>query len=243
MTLAQYFNSQFTFAQTMDFFIRILVASACGAVIGLERTKRFKEAGIRTHVMVACASALFMILSKYAFVDLTNPDGTFFNGTKGADTSRIAAGIVSGISFLGAGIIFRNGSTVKGLTTAAGIWATSGIGMAIGSGFFWLGIFVTVIITIFQFVMHKYTVGADSYTTNNLKFTVAETEALSFRRTIITKIEELEGQIIDCTISHLDNGLTRYDITVKIRRGITMDELVKFMQEHPEIVAGANTSV
>ena len=63
MTLAQYFNSQFDLAQTLDFFIRILVACACGAIIGLERTKRFKEAGIRTHVIVACASALFMITS------------------------------------------------------------------------------------------------------------------------------------------------------------------------------------
>lgn len=128
MTLCEYFNSQFSIMQNLDFLVRILAACFCGACIGFERTKRFKEAGIRTHIIVCCAAALIMIVSKYGFADLTYADGSVFNGTRGADPARIAAQVVSGISFLGAGVIFKNGSTVKGLTTAAGIWATAGIG-------------------------------------------------------------------------------------------------------------------
>lgn len=96
---------------------------------GLERTKRLKEAGIRTHCLVCCASALIMIVSKYAFADLSVGDAFFF-GDRGADPARIAAQVVSGISFIGLAVIYRNGSTLKGLTTAAGIWATAGIGLA-----------------------------------------------------------------------------------------------------------------
>ena len=138
MTLVSYMNSQFDLMQNLDFFIRMIVACLCGACIGIERTKRFKEAGIRTHIIVCCASALIMVVSKYGFADLTGVDGMDFNGTKGVDASRIASQVVSGISFLGAGLIYKNGSAVKGLTTAAGIWATSGIGLAIGAGLTYL---------------------------------------------------------------------------------------------------------
>ena len=71
MTLCEYFNGQFSLAQNIDFFIRILAACFCGACIGFERSKRFKEAGIRTHIIVCCAAALIMIISKYGFADLT----------------------------------------------------------------------------------------------------------------------------------------------------------------------------
>ena len=116
----------------LAFLIRVLVATLCGGAVGYERTKRLKEAGIRTHCLVCCASALIMIVSKYAFADLS-VDGLFFPGDRGADPARIAAQVVSGISFIGLAVIYRNGSTLKGLTTAAGIWATAGIGMAIGA--------------------------------------------------------------------------------------------------------------
>ena len=103
---------------------------ACGSVIGLERSRRLKGAGIRTHSVVAAASCLLMIISKYGFTDLV-VSGMEFAGTKGADPSRIAAQIVSGVSFLGVGIIYRDVRyATKGLTTAAGIWAVAAIGMS-----------------------------------------------------------------------------------------------------------------
>ena len=107
----------------LEWMLRVVVAGGLGFCIGMERSYRRKEAGIRTHCIVALASALFMILSKYAFMDCGTIDGL-----RGADASRIASQVVSGISFLGAGIIVHHGGlTVKGLTTAAGIWCTSAI--------------------------------------------------------------------------------------------------------------------
>ena len=77
MTLCEYFNSQFSVTQNLDFMLRILLSCLCGACIGFERTKRFKEAGIRTHIIVCCASSLIMVVSKYGFADLTDAGGYF----------------------------------------------------------------------------------------------------------------------------------------------------------------------
>lgn len=137
MILVEYLNSQFSLAQNLDFFIRILTASLCGACIGFERSKRYKEAGIRTHIIVCCAASLMMIVSKYGFADLTDAAGAAYNGTRGADAARIAAQVVSGISFLGAGtILVTRQNQVKGLTTAAGLWAVACLGLALGAGFY-----------------------------------------------------------------------------------------------------------
>ena len=107
---------------------RILIAGLCGALIGFERKNRKKEAGIRTHIIVALASSLMMIISKYGFFDIIS--GNLFPGIDvRLDPSRIASCIVSGIGFLGAGMIFTYKKTITGLTTAAGIWATAGVGM------------------------------------------------------------------------------------------------------------------
>ena len=128
---------------TVDYILRVVIATFCGAIIGLERTKRSKEAGIRTHCIIACASALIMVISKYGFTDMTDALGHTFAGTRGADPARVAAQVVSGISFLGAGVIFKNGNTVKGLTTAAGIWATAAVGLACGSGMYYICLLYT----------------------------------------------------------------------------------------------------
>ena len=97
-----------TVFDNLEFFIRIVLAAILGALVGLDRSKLQKEAGVRTHCIIACTSALFMILSKYAFVDLVGVDGL-----RGADPARIAAQVVSGISFLGAGVIFKNGNSIR----------------------------------------------------------------------------------------------------------------------------------
>ena len=228
MTLIEYFNGQFSIMQNLDFVARILLACFCGACIGFERSKRFKEAGIRTHVIVCCASALIMIVSKYGFADLTDADGLVFNGTRGADPARVAAQVVSGISFLGAGVIFKNGSTVKGLTTAAGIWATAGIGLALGCGMYFTGIFVTLMIGIFQVATHRFTVGADSFTTNRLRFTVREDE--EFEPQVRAQLQNWEAQILSSSITRRDNGLISYDLTLKMTRGISIDDVDALMQ-------------
>src|SRR5699024_12164834 len=100
-----------------EYVIRLVLAGIIGAVIGVDREKRFKEAGLRTHFLVAIGSAVFMIVSKYAFYDVIADDIIL-------DPSRVAAAIPSGIGFLGAGMILIQRTSIQGLTTAAGIWAT-----------------------------------------------------------------------------------------------------------------------
>lgn len=102
-------------AVQLEYLLRILLAAVCGIIIGYERKKRGKGAGIRTHLVVALASSLMMIISKYGFADMTIGE----NGVRGADGARIAAQIVSGVGFLGAGMIYFNKNSVRGLTTAA----------------------------------------------------------------------------------------------------------------------------
>lgn len=122
---------------TIELIFRPLVAGLLGAIIGLDRAYRAKEAGFRTHFLVCLGSALFMVVSQYGFSDVLQEGITRF------DPGRIAAQVVSGIGFIGAGTIIIHRQFVRGLTTAAGLWATSGIGLAIGGGLYWLGIAAT----------------------------------------------------------------------------------------------------
>lgn len=137
-----------------EYLLRLFVAAICGAVIGFERKNRSKEAGIRTHCLVAMGAALMMIVSKYAFFDLIEPDFRFAESIK-LDPSRVASNIANGIGFLGAGMIFVQKRTITGLTTAAGIWTTSGIGMAIGGGMYFIGICASVIVLLMQIFLHR----------------------------------------------------------------------------------------
>ncbi len=125
------------FATELDLIGRLLLAAVLGAVIGVEREIHDHPAGIRTHLLVALGSALFTVLS---IVGFPSPDGS------ATDPSRVAAQIVTGIGFLGAGAILKYGPSVRGLTTAASLWAAAGIGMASGAGWPVLGIATTVIV-------------------------------------------------------------------------------------------------
>jgi putative Mg2+ transporter-C (MgtC) family protein len=124
--------------------LRLAVAAALGGAIGIERELRDREAGIRTHLLVSLGSALFTIVSAYAFHSFLASGATVVR----ADPTRIAAQIVTGIGFLGAGAIIREGLSVRGLTTAATLWVVAAIGMACGAGWYWAAV-VTTAITIF----------------------------------------------------------------------------------------------
>lgn len=118
----------------VELLVRIALAAVCGIAVGYERMSHYKAAGVKTHMIVGLSAALIMVVSKYGFAD-----------TGGTDGSRVASQIVSGIGFLGAGIIFRRHQTVQGLTTAAGVWGIAGIGMALGAGQYVIGIFGTLL--------------------------------------------------------------------------------------------------
>ena len=139
-----------------EHLLRIFAAAMLGGVIGLERAYRSKMAGFRTHFLVALGSAIFMIISIHGFdTDLPLLDKSNYS----LDPARIAANIVTGIGFIGAGTIIFQKHTVRGITTAAGIWVTAAIGMACGAGHYALSVATTVLVLlcleIFSFVLGK----------------------------------------------------------------------------------------
>lgn len=232
MLLVEYLNSQFSLLQNLDFFLRIIIACFCGAIIGAERSKRFKEAGVRTHIIVCCGAALMMIVSKYSFADLTL-NGVNFNGIRGADSARIAAQVVSGISFLGAGVIFKHGNAVRGLTTAAGLWATAGIGLAIGAGMYPVGLFATALLALVQVLMHKIVVGVDSLTSTHLTFTIRADKDLP--GLMERYIGGHKVQITDTKIVYHDDDFITYDFILRITREVTATELSRILKEQGEL--------
>ena len=124
------------------YLLAILLSVLLGFLIGLERKTRAKEAGVRTHTIVCFGACLIMIISKYGF------------SAADADLSRVAAQIVSGIGFIGAGMIVYRKNAVHGLTTAAGVWATAGIGMACGAGLYFVAVGGTLIMILVQCILH-----------------------------------------------------------------------------------------
>lgn len=119
----------------LEAIVRVGAAAALGGLVGLERELDEKAAGLRTHMLVAIGSALFTMVGAYGFEDFSQ---------RNVDPTRIAAQVVTGIGFLGAGIIFRQGFTVRGLTTAASLWLVAAVGMAAGAGFWKGAVIVTV---------------------------------------------------------------------------------------------------
>lgn len=134
----------------VELLVRMLVACVIGVLVGLERSRKHKAAGIRTYVIVAVCAAIFTMVSKYGFLDVATEK------TK-VDVSRVAHTIVTGVSFLGAGVIFSRGDKIQGITTAAGIWVMAAIGIACGSGMYVVAIITAGIVLITQNVMKKWT--------------------------------------------------------------------------------------
>lgn len=138
--------TEFLNSISWEHLLRLLMAGVLGAAVGLEREYRAKEAGYRTHFLVCVGSALLMLVSKYGFEDILGSyDGS---ANLRLDPARIAAQVVTGIGFIGAGTIILRKHVVRGLTTAAGIWAVSGVGLAIGAGMYQIGLVSTALILI-----------------------------------------------------------------------------------------------
>lgn len=222
-------ESYLTIYDNLEFLIRILLATMLGALVGLERTKRQKEAGVRTHCIIACSAAVFMILSKYAFLDI----GSVL-GARDGDPARIAAQVVSGISFLGAGVIFKNGSTIRGLTTAAGMWATAAIGMAIGAGMYWVGMIETFFLILIQFVFHRFPIGGDSLSIQRVTICMDDDRIL--RQDFDQFIAAHSGQIEQSSITRKDGKMT-IEADVKLAEPITHQMAMSFMTEHAGVYA------
>lgn len=214
----------------LELVLRIIVALLLGGIIGVERTHRQKEAGIRTHCMVALASALFMIVSKYAFLDVVELGAV---GGKGVDPSRIASQVVNGISFLGAGVIFKQGkSTIKGLTTAAGMWATAAVGMAIGAGLYILGLAVTFIMMLTQVFLHRYPIAHDAAIVQEINISMLNQPEL--REAFDALVKKHEVQIKESDIRR-DGEMIHIHLSIRVDQPISHAEAEALLESHEGI--------
>lgn len=208
----------------LEYLGRLCIAGVCGLLVGYERINRGKEAGIRTHFIVALASALIMEVSKYGFYDMTGMEGVSL------DPSRVAAQIVTGIGFLGAGIIFVRNRTVSGLTTAAGVWGTAGIGMAVGAGMYVVGIAGTVLIVVAQIILHKQFKFLQVQTPDHLRVEVERgggglayiTDTLIEHRVTVLALRAEE-----------DGRRVVVDVTLRLPKNYSMAKLLQLMEGHP----------
>ena len=186
-----------------ELILRLLLAIVCGFIVGQERKNRSKEAGIRTHIIICLGSALIMIISKYGFSDL---DASRF------DPARMASQVVSGIGFLGAGMIIVRRQTISGLTTAAGMWATSGVGLAIGAGMYVLGIAAALGIVLVQIIFHMEFVRQQYHEVDTLVVEVDKDHMSA----ISTYLEMKSIRYGDMRIERLDDKYIRVEMEVQL---------------------------
>ena len=212
-----------------ELLVRLLVACICGCIIGVERSFRQKEAGIRTHIILALGAALMMIVSKYGFFDIAEMD---MNSLR-ADGSRIASNIVTGISFLGAGVIFVRGGSIKGLTTAAGIWATAGVGMALGAGMYTIGIVCTIGMIVIQLILHKFMPFSENMETNIISIKINEgSQALE---EITEQLTQAGIKVTGIRFKKQDNGITKAELTVRTKKTASMKALLDLINTNEAI--------
>ena len=211
---------------TTDFFIRLVLASLFGAMIGLERELRAKEAGTRTHFLVAMGSALFTILSQYGF-DAALKDYASFASF---DPSRIAAQVVTGIGFIGAGTIIFQKHVVRGLTTAAGLWVTSAIGMTVGAGLYTLALASTILVLL---CMEALNFVARRFGMKRLMVTFS-TEDHATVRQILQQLQD-NGVDFDSYEMHRDQQADgqQYQVTLelKIKRNNYRERVLDFVKD------------
>lgn len=208
----------------LEFVFRLFVAGICGVIVGLERRNRSKEAGIRTHFIVACGAALMMLVSKYAFFDVIK-SGLIQGADIRLDPSRIASTIASGIGFLGAGMIFVHRNTITGLTTAAGIWATSGIGMAIGAGLYYIGISATILIVLAQIILHMNLQWKKFPKTKILVIRNVHEE--NYQETITNYLAEKKISVRDVAIDYnREQELRKYTLTIELPIDSIEEEII-----------------
>ncbi len=199
----------------IELIFRLFASLIAGVAIGLERENRNKDAGMKTHALVALGSAMAMVVSKYGF----------FDGA-GGDMSRIAAQVISGIGFIGAGVIFvKRDTIVRGLTTAAGLWVTAAIALALGAGMYLIGTVATLLVVAFQYFFYKEIFKIRKPREATVKLSYKD----HIRTThIIRTLVELDIHIIHERIVHnFDKNFTQLTLDIEMPQDMTVRQLQK----------------
>lgn len=211
--------------------IRVIASGICGTFIGVERSNRSKSAGVRTHCLVAVGAALMMVISKYGFADTA--EGLM--GLRGSDGARIAAQVVSGIGFLGAGMIFVHKNSISGLTTAAGIWTTSGIGLAMGAGMYVVALFATIIVVSAQILFHR---NFKWLKTPAIKaMYINDVPEHDYQNKIKKILADIGIAVVDYSIEKdTKNNVRNYKLTIEIPENINEDSILDMIDYDCKIV-------
>ncbi len=205
--------------------MRITVAAALGACVGLERGLRLRDAGIRTHSIVAAAAAAYMLLSVYAYAD--SPFET--------DYSILATQIVYGFSFMGAGMILRSKyQVVAGLRTATGVWATVAIGMACGMGLYAVAAIATGLIILVQLVFYYGTLDGQDWMIRKIKVTVTDTPAA--RALLQQRVLGDDVRVLTARYKRQGDAL-QFTLRVRTARRLSIEQALRLCDEHEEILA------
>lgn len=209
-------------ATYMELTIRLTLALLLGGAIGIEREYRAKEAGFRTHFLVALGSALFCVVSQYGFgVDLK-------------DSSRVAAQVVSGIGFLGAGTIIFQKNVVRGLTTAAGLWVTAAIGLACGTGMYVAALATTIMVLLGLEVLNYL---IPQFVTTNIELSFSAPSRDSVKELIKRiKLDGMEVHSYEIKDRRTSKGeYLEANIEVKAKRGNYTLKLFDYMNEFTDV--------
>lgn len=208
--------------------VRIAVGTALGGIIGYEREISGRPAGLRTHILVALASATFMVISTH-FVYL---QGYLPGDLVEVDPSRIAASIVSGIGFLAGGAILRSGLTVRGLTTAAGLWLVAAIGMSAGAGMYEVAVFVTLLGLSVLTVARRFE-RKDGWVRRRLELVLDEGGSVS---AISTQLHQtgVTVQMVEYE-KHLATRITAATLEVRIPPSLTLQQLLGEIEGQPGV--------
>ena len=212
------------------FLFQLICAGLCGMAVGIERQSRMKSAGVRTHFVVAMASALMMIVSKYGFLDVIS-----INGAR-VDVSRVAAGIISGVGILGGGLIFiGKQGLVSGMTTAAGIWMTVGIGMAMGARMYVLGFEGTILILLMQYLFHrKFTIFKEPLRAQTIFMVDDEGENVD---TIIKRLEAMGIEVSRIKIEKKDENNFQLKCDIILPRKMERDDFTSRIEEISNLIS------
>lgn len=214
---------------TYEFVLRLFVAAMLGGVIGLEREYRAKEAGFRTHFLVALGSGLFMILSQFGFNDVL---GHYEQVS--LDPSRIASQVVTGIGFIGAGTIIFQKHVVRGLTTAAGLWVTSAIGMTAGAGMYVLSIATTVLVLLCLEALYFI---LQHFGTRNITVTFSTPKEENIQP-VLQRLRDKEIIIDSYEMTRKDTSSGHYFVVtmeMKFKRKRYKNHLLNFMSEFENV--------
>ena len=214
---------------TYEFALRLFVAAMLGGVIGLEREYRAKEAGFRTHFLVALGSGLFMILSQFGFDDVL---GHYEQVS--LDPSRIASQVVTGIGFIGAGTIIFQKHVVRGLTTAAGLWVTSAIGMTAGAGMYVLSIATTVLVLLCLEALYFI---LQHFGTRNITVTFSTPKEENIQP-VLQRLRDKEIIIDSYEMTRKDTSSGHYFVVtmeMKFKRKRYKNHLLNFMAEFENV--------